>query len=89
MVELCLDSTLLRTHRLLHTLETFMIQQSSTESSHASDDAQLWDSLKSAIANSSGFQSWRSEQLSAITTKISDEQLVRLYLRDTLETLAY
>lgn len=71
-----------------------MIQQSSTESSHAAptqihQDAQLWDSLKSAIANSSGFQSWRSEQLSAITTKISDEQLVRLYLRDTLETLAY
>lgn len=71
-----------------------MIQQSSTEPSHASaeaatHDAQLWDSLKSAIANSSGFQSWRSEQLAAITTEISDEQLVRLYLRDTLETLAY
>ena len=71
-----------------------MIQPSSTEPSHATQDAQtqnsvLWNSLKSAIANSSGFQSWRSEQLSAITSKISDEQLVRLYVRDTLETLAY
>lgn len=68
-----------------------MIKQSSSsiEPSHASQDAELWDSLKSAIANSSGFQSWRSEQLSSITTKISDEQLVRLYVRDTLETLAY
>lgn len=57
--------------------------------SHATLDAELWQSLQNAIAASSGFQSWRSEQLSAITTTISDEQLVRLYLRDTLETLAY
>ena len=66
-----------------------MMQQSSTEPSHASQDAALWESLKSAIINSSGFQSWRSEQRSAIATKTSDEQLVRLYIRDTLETLAY
>ena len=66
-----------------------MMQQSSTEPSHASHDAELWNSLKSAIVNSSGFQRWRSEQLSAITTEISDEQLVQLYVRDTLETLAY
>jgi len=76
-----------------------MIQPSSTEPSHAAQDLQtqdlqtqdslLWDSLKSAIANSSGFQSWRSEQLSATTAQRSDEQLLRSYIRDTLETLAY
>ena len=51
-------------------------------------DAELWDSLKQAIANSSGFQSWRSEQ-SSTTDDASVEKLVRLYLRETLETLAY
>lgn len=56
---------------------------------HAAQDAELWQSLKNAIATSSGFQRWRSEQLSTITTATSDDQLVRLYLRDTLETLAY
>ncbi len=61
---------------------------SSTDSVSAAYDADLWDSLKSAIANSSGFQSWRSEQTLTTETK-STEQLVRLYLRETLETLAY
>ncbi len=61
----------------------------SSQPSHATQDTDLWQSLKNAIAASSGFQSWRSEQLKSITTSISDEQLVRLYLRDTLETLAY
>ncbi|MEL6776850.1 MAG: hypothetical protein AAFO06_06305 [Cyanobacteria bacterium J06597_16] len=62
---------------------------SSTDSSHAMQDAELWQSLKSAIASSSGFQSWRSEQSSSITDTSSNEQLVRLYLRETLVTLAY
>ena len=62
--------------------------QSSTNSVSATRDADLWDSLKGAIANSSGFQSWRSEQ-SSIAEDKSVEQLVRLYLRETLETLAY
>ncbi|KPQ37071.1 MAG: hypothetical protein HLUCCA11_03890 [Phormidesmis priestleyi Ana] len=60
-----------------------------SSASHAAQDSELWQSLKNAIAASSGYQSWRAEQLKAITTTISDEQLVRLYLRDTLETLAY
>ena len=51
-------------------------------------DADLWDSLKQAIASSSGFQSWRAEQ-SEIAKDTSVEKLVRLYLRETLETLAY
>ncbi|PZO20690.1 MAG: hypothetical protein DCF25_06205 [Leptolyngbya foveolarum] len=61
---------------------------SSTDSVSAAHDADLWNSLKRAIANSSGFQSWRSEQ-SFIPEDKSVEQLVRLYLRETLETLAY
>lgn len=66
-----------------------MANLSSAEPSHAAQNSDMWQSLKNAIAQSSGFQSWRSEQLKSITTSISDEQLVRLYLRDTLETLAY
>lgn len=61
---------------------------SSTNTVDAVQDVALWDSLKRAIANSSGFQSWRSEQ-SLTTADCSVEQLVRLYLRETLETLAY
>ena len=53
-------------------------------------DPQIWQSLKVAIASSSGFQRWELEHL-------LDEQLeeftldhrVRRYLRETLETLAY
>lgn len=66
-----------------------MTNSSSAEPAHAHQDAELWGGLKRAIAASSGFQRWRSEQLSALTTVTSDDQLVRLYLRDTLETLAY
>lgn len=64
------------------------MNNSSTDSVGAAQDADLWDSLKRAIANSSSFQSWRSEQ-SAQIENASVEQLVRLYLRETLETLAY
>lgn len=66
-----------------------MASSFSAASADMTQDAALWESLKNAIAQSSGFQSWRSEQLSNITATSSDEQLVRLYLRETLETLAY
>lgn len=66
-----------------------MAHSSSTEPAYASQDAELWQSLKNAIATSSGFQRWCSEQPAAISKATSNEQLVRLYLRDTLETLAY
>lgn len=50
-----------------------------------------WDSLKRAIASSSGFQRWRTEQVTANAEvqSLSLEQLVSGYLRETLETLAY
>ena len=66
-----------------------MANSSSAEPTHAPQGAELWQSLKNAIAASSGFQRWRSEQLSALGIETSDDKLIRLYLRDTLETLAY
>ena len=66
-----------------------MVNPSSSKSAHASQDAELWQSLKSAITASSGFQRWRSEQAASIRESSSVDQLIRLYLRETLETLAY
>jgi hypothetical protein len=49
-----------------------------------------WDSLKRAIANSSGFQRWHSEYTSQNQLQdLSLDQLVQHYLSETLETLAY
>jgi hypothetical protein len=53
-------------------------------------DREIWESLQRAIAASSGFQCWQQEQLaSQQSAKISMEEQVRGYLRQTLETLAY
>ncbi|NEQ32733.1 MAG: hypothetical protein F6K04_17300 [Leptolyngbya sp. SIO4C5] len=54
-----------------------------------SEDAQIWQSLKQAIASSSGFQRWQSEQEGKAVEQVSLDQQVRRYLRETLETLAY
>lgn len=51
-------------------------------------DSEIWQSLKYAIAASSGFQRWQLErdlQLHGVRL----EQQVQRYLRETLETLAY
>jgi hypothetical protein len=55
--------------------------------SQFSDDV-TWDSLKRAIAASSGFQRWRAERTNSVQ-ELNLEQLVSRYLRETLETLAY
>jgi len=55
-----------------------------------SEKAQIWDSLKQAIADSSGFQRWQLE--SDVGDRLQELNLdlrVRKYLRETLETLAY
>lgn len=55
-----------------------------------SQDRQIWDSLKQAIAASSGFQRWQMEH--PVGDQLQDYSLdsrVRRYLRETLETLAY
>ena len=51
----------------------------------------IWDSLKQAIAVSSGFQRWQLERNTNNDQQhnISLDQEVSLYLRETLETLAY
>ncbi len=55
------------------------------------DDAEIWASLRDAIASSSGFQRWKLE-LDFQQDKSEEMSLdfsVRRYLRETLETLAY
>lgn len=55
-----------------------------------SEDSAIWDSLKQAIAASSGFQRWQLEcGTDATLPAHSLDSLVRRYLRETLETLAY
>ncbi|MGK7877913.1 MAG: hypothetical protein AB4426_32785 [Xenococcaceae cyanobacterium] len=53
-------------------------------------DHEVWESLKQAIATSSGFRRWRREQtIDPRLHQASLDSQVRLYLRETLETLAY
>ncbi|KAM3095887.1 hypothetical protein ACKFKG_08675 [Phormidesmis sp. 146-35] len=53
-------------------------------------ELQVWDSLKRAIADSSGFKSWRIERdTDKQIQDLSLDTLVHNYLRETLETLAY
>ncbi|MBD2089419.1 hypothetical protein H6F67_06085 [Microcoleus sp. FACHB-1515] len=56
--------------------------------SHDSSEAAVWDSLKRAIAQSSGFQRWQAEREEFLAV-LSLDQRVQRYLRETLETLAY
>jgi hypothetical protein len=61
-------------------------------SASSSPDREVWESLKQAIAASSGFKQWQQESdNSAESTAVSAdlEGQVRGYLRETLETLAY
>ena len=58
-------------------------------------DSEIWESLKHAIAASSGFQRWQLEQQDSSDAANPDleqsglDYSVRRYLRETLETLAY
>jgi hypothetical protein len=56
--------------------------------SQFSGDTEIWNSLKNAIAASSGFQGWLLERGLQYQTQ-SLEQQVQRYLRETLENLAY
>ncbi|MEB3160471.1 MAG: hypothetical protein VKL20_03305 [Synechocystis sp.] len=58
-------------------------------------ESSIWDSLKLAIADSSGFKCWQDDHLEVdsddearVAPQLLDVQ-VRHYLRQTLETLAY
>lgn len=48
----------------------------------------VWDSLKQAIADSSGFKRWQIER-GTDKQELSLDTLVHRYLREALETLAY
>jgi hypothetical protein len=54
-----------------------------------SDHEHIWQSLKCAIANSSGFKTWTGELPTGEVEAAPLDQLVRRYLRETLATLAY
>ncbi len=63
-----------------------------TSNEHKFDeDTEIWNSLKWAIAASSGFQRWQMERLNQETqlSEVSLDHQVQRYLRETLETLAY
>ena len=55
------------------------------------EEALVWDSLKQAIALTSGFQKWQlgCEVDGDEQQNMSLDKRVSLYLRETLETLAY
>ncbi|MEM1281036.1 MAG: hypothetical protein AAGG53_13690 [Cyanobacteria bacterium P01_H01_bin.152] len=65
-----------------------MASFSSVSMRNASEDSEIWANLREAIANSSGFQGWRQQKAAELAVLSLDQQ-VRLYLRETLETLAY
>ncbi len=55
-------------------------------------NAEIWPSLKIAIASSSGFQRWQLENPIADYDQDNNNSIdhrVSRYLRETLETLAY
>ncbi|MCA6503279.1 MAG: hypothetical protein ACK5VA_19765 [Pseudanabaena sp.] len=64
----------------------------------AAKDPKVWSHLKQAIATSSGFDKWQRSRngdpkgdpkdVVAVQESVLDD-LVRSYLRETLETLAY
>ncbi len=55
-------------------------------------DSKVWSDLKQAIATSSGFDKWQRSRNGDIKDVVQEsvlDDLVRSYLRETLETLAY
>ena len=61
-----------------------------TLSRSCSSDAEIWENLKGAIASSSGFERWQRERSDDVSLQsMTKDQLVLIYLRETLETLAY
>lgn len=68
----------------------FQLPASPQALSNLPEDSMIWTNLKQAIAASSGFNRWQLERnTDSRMTGIHLDHLVRLYLRETLETLAY
>ncbi len=54
------------------------------------EGGQYWQELKQAIASTSGYKRWIVERQGEVQPQDSTpDKLVKLYLRQTLETLAY
>jgi hypothetical protein len=54
------------------------------------ENGAYWADLQRAIANTSGFRRWMIEQNISDKEQVDSlDQLVSVYLRQTLETLAY
>lgn len=64
-----------------------MTSHAALQGQGANQDREIWNSLCKAIANSSGFKRWQKEQGVVLTGNLDSD--VRLYLEETLETLAY
>ena len=63
---------------------------STTTRNEASPDHAIWDSLKQAIARSSGFQRWFADHNDTLKlNELTVDKQVSTYLKETLETLAY
>ena len=70
-------------------MEARMTQFSSVTMRNSSEETETWANLRAAIATSSGFTGWKQQQSPATLETLSLDKQVRLYLRETLETLAY
>jgi hypothetical protein len=58
--------------------------------SYFAGDTKVWESLRKAITESSGFQRWKIERNSDQQFQsLSLDTQAHTYLRETLETLAY
>lgn len=63
---------------------------STTTQKDATPDHAIWDSLKQAIARSSGFKRWHADhEISLDLDNLTVDKQVTIYLKETLETLAY
>ncbi|YAI81465.1 MAG: hypothetical protein ACQJCO_06495 [cyanobacterium endosymbiont of Rhopalodia sterrenbergii] len=65
-----------------------MLSSTLFRSRKSDQDHEIWEHLKQAIADCSGFKQWQSRQTKNYDSSPLDQQ-VRCYLRETLETLAY
>jgi hypothetical protein len=63
---------------------------STTSYPEATPDHAIWDSLKPAIARSSGFKRWYADHQDSLDLdNLTIDKQVTTYLKETLETLAY
>ena len=64
-----------------------MLNSTITPADRFEQDREIWQNLQTAIAKSSGFKRWQLQQNNSEI--LSLELQVRLYLKETLATLAY